>query len=102
MKTHPRLKWGSREAGSLKTTHNRLRGRSIRHTAIQYIGIFMSFDKEYPNRKDHRKKYYRSKAFDRSCRCHGGCPQCEGNRLYSDKKNRHAADEQIKEYKELS
>lgn len=40
----------------------------------------MSFDKNYPNRKDKRKPYHGSKAFDRSCRTGGNCPWCEGNR----------------------
>jgi hypothetical protein len=41
----------------------------------------MSFDKNYPNRKDHRRHYRRSKAFDRSCRNHGRCSWCESDRL---------------------
>lgn len=45
----------------------------------------MSFDKSYPNRKDHRKSYRGSKRFDRSCRNHGSCGYCEGNRKYSSK-----------------
>ena len=43
----------------------------------------MSFDNNYPNRKDKRKKYYRSKSFDRSCRPAGACPWCRQNRLIS-------------------
>ena len=46
----------------------------------------MSFDKNYPNRKDKRKVYYRSKSFDRTCRNHGSCPWCKGNRTFFDKK----------------
>lgn len=42
----------------------------------------MSFDKDYPNRKDIRKKYRKSKRFDRSCRNHGNCPYCRENRLH--------------------
>ena len=42
----------------------------------------MSFDNEYPNRKDHRKKYYNAKSFDRSCRNHGSCVHCIGSRLH--------------------
>lgn len=42
----------------------------------------MSFDTRYPNRKDHRAPYYGSKAFDRSCRCNGGCPYCAGSRQF--------------------
>lgn len=41
----------------------------------------MAFDTHYPNRKDKRKAYRKSKAFDRSCRNHGSCSYCENNRL---------------------
>lgn len=41
----------------------------------------MSFDTFYPNRKDHRKQYRKSKRFDRSCRNHGNCVWCKNNRL---------------------
>ncbi len=43
----------------------------------------MSFDKNYPNRKDHRRDYYhlRQRMF-RSCRPGGDCPWCERNRRY--------------------
>ena len=36
--------------------------------------------------KEKREPYYRSKLFDMSCRNHGGCPWCEGNRLFKFKK----------------
>lgn len=42
----------------------------------------MSFDNNYPNRKDHRKPYRKSAAFDRHCRPHGNCPYCEKGRLH--------------------
>jgi len=48
----------------------------------------MSFDKNYPNRKDKRKPYRKSKAFDTSCRNHGSCPYCKENRTFFDKKYR--------------
>lgn len=32
--------------------------------------------------KEHRKPYYGTKCFDRSCRCHGSCEWCKANRLY--------------------
>ncbi len=54
----------------------------------------MSFDKNYPNRKDKRKPYRKSKAFDKSCRCHGGCSWCEGNRTFFDKKYRIKSEEE--------
>ena len=46
----------------------------------------MSFDKQYPNRKDHRKKFYKAKAYDRSCRNHGACYYCKDNRMHHNKK----------------
>ena len=42
----------------------------------------MSFDTEYPQRKDRRKPYYKSKAVDRSCRPGGDCPYCSNGRLH--------------------
>ncbi len=46
----------------------------------------MSFDTEYPNRKDRRKPYRKSKRFDRSCRNHGSCPYCERGRKHKHKR----------------
>lgn len=46
----------------------------------------MSMDKAIESGKEHRKKYYGSKSIDKSCRCHGGCPFCLGNRMYKYKK----------------
>lgn len=45
-----------------------------------------------------RKPYRGSRAFDASCRCHGGCPWCEGNRRYSVNKRKLSADEQRRQY----
>lgn len=34
-----------------------------------------------------KKKYYRSRAISKSCRSHGGCPVCYGNKMHKhDKK----------------
>ena len=41
----------------------------------------MSFDKFYPNRKDHRKQYYGCRSFDSSCRSYGGCPYYTSSKL---------------------
>lgn len=46
----------------------------------------MSFDKDYPNRKDQRKPYHGSSKYDHSCRPHGSCPHCESNRAHRLKK----------------
>ena len=40
----------------------------------------MSLDKAIQYGKEKRKAYSGSKAIDRSCRNHGGCPWCEENR----------------------
>ncbi len=40
----------------------------------------MSLDKAIEYGKEHRKPYYKF-AGDRSCRPHGGCSWCRGNRL---------------------
>lgn len=46
----------------------------------------MALDKAIQSGKEHRKPYRRSKAFDRSCRNHGGCGWCEDNRTYQARK----------------
>jgi len=48
----------------------------------------MSLNKAIEHKKEHRKKYYGSKAFDSSCRPHGGCPTCEGNRKHKDERRK--------------
>jgi hypothetical protein len=40
----------------------------------------MGLEKAIKSGKEHRKPYSGSKAFDCSCRNHGGCPWCEENR----------------------
>lgn len=42
----------------------------------------MSLDKAIEHGKEHRKEYNGGKAIDKTCRNHGGCPWCEGNRKY--------------------
>lgn len=46
----------------------------------------MSLDKAINSGKEHRKPYRDSKKFDPSCRNHGGCEYCKGNRLFKFKK----------------
>ena len=58
----------------------------------------MSFNKNYPNRKDWRKPYRKAKACDSSCRNHGGCGYCESNRFHSATVRETKAEEQLKEY----
>lgn len=40
-------------------------------------------DKAILHKKEHRKQYTGCKAIDKSCRNHGDCPWCQGNRHYS-------------------
>jgi len=43
----------------------------------------MSLEKAIKSGKEHRKPYYKyCEQIDPSCRNHGGCPWCEGNRKY--------------------
>jgi len=45
----------------------------------------MSLDKGIKHGKEKRKPYKKSKAFDASCRNHGGCPYCESSRTRKSK-----------------
>jgi hypothetical protein len=62
----------------------------------------MSFDKAYPNRKDRRRQYHGSKAFDHTCRPGGSCPACQENRKHSGEKQELSAKEQLHADKEES
>ena len=42
----------------------------------------MSMYKAIEHGKEHRKQYRGSKSFDKTCRNHGGCDWCLGNRIY--------------------
>ena len=42
----------------------------------------MSLDKAIEHGKEHRKPYTGSKAFDHTCRNHGGCDWCKENRQH--------------------
>ena len=46
----------------------------------------MSLDKAILHNKEHRRQYYLPKSVDPSCRNHGSCPWCQGNRMYKHKK----------------
>ena len=48
--------------------------------------------------KEHRKPYYGSEAYSCSCRNHGGCPWCEGNRLYNTKRKLEQSNYSLKNY----
>ena len=63
------------------------------------MGGEMTLDKAIQHGKEKRKKYRKAKAVDHTCRNHGSCPYCEGNRLYKNKKREQIAGEKIKEQK---
>ena len=46
----------------------------------------MSLTKAIKHGKEKRKEYRKSKRFDKTFRNHGGCPYCEKNRTYKNKR----------------
>ena len=48
--------------------------------------------------RSYKKPYSGAKAFDSSCRCHGGCLYCHSNRMYNTMKRQMAADFELEEY----
>lgn len=57
----------------------------------------MSLNKAIETGKEHRKMYRGSKAIDRTCRNHGGCDWCLGNRIYKYKKEIEKTLDKLKE-----
>jgi hypothetical protein len=63
----------------------------------------MGFDKDYPNRKDKRKPYFKkAQLCDTSCRPNGGCMWCEGNRSYKNNKREAKLIEDLKDNNDLT
>jgi hypothetical protein len=58
----------------------------------------MSLEKAVEHKKEKRKPYRGSKVFDCTCRNHGSCSYCEGNRTLFDKKARLRVADQIDEW----
>ena len=44
----------------------------------------MSLAKAIQHKKEHRKEYHDSRAIDKTCRNHGSCRFCEGNRRHKE------------------
>jgi hypothetical protein len=57
----------------------------------------MSLDKAIKYGKERRKPYKGSKQWVKSCRNHGHCSICKGNRIFNFNKRKKNADEEIKE-----
>lgn len=55
----------------------------------------MSLDKAIKHGKEKRKPYYKSGRFDKTCRSHGGCPYCYGNKMHKHRKQMAKADMRI-------
>ena len=60
----------------------------------------MSLDKGIQSGREHRKEWRGSKNIDPSCRCHGGCGWCLGNRTHKYRKIKEGKDIELKEWKE--
>ena len=66
----------------------------------------MGLEKAIKHGKEHRKPFGKdygnfSKSIDMSCRNHGGCSWCEGNRTYRYRRDLKAALEEMKEFENL-
>lgn len=64
----------------------------------------MSFHKAIKSGKEHRVEYGTkgqpyAKAVDPTCRNHGSCTYCKGNRLYQKQKTEQESKSKLKEYK---
>jgi hypothetical protein len=51
----------------------------------------MSLDKAIASGKEYRKPYRKSKRFDATCRNHGSCAWCRGNRTHKTKRQEQEA-----------
>lgn len=60
--------------------------------------VGMSLDKSIQSGKEHRKPYKGSKASDATCRNHGSCERCYGNRIYKNEKRNLASEQRLKEF----
>ena len=58
----------------------------------------MSLKQGIEHGKEHREEYRGSKAFDKTCRNHGGCSWCEENRKYKYLKRQAAMEEAEDEF----
>ena len=57
----------------------------------------MSHDKAIESGKERRRQYMGAKSIDKSCRNHGGCPHCTGNRLHNFLRRKLHASQDIKD-----
>jgi len=50
--------------------------------SFDYILDELVCSRDYVNKKEWRRLYRKAKAIDRTCRNHGSCPRCKGDRLH--------------------
>ena len=60
----------------------------------------MSLDKAIQHKKERRKPYHGAQAVDATCRNHGSCQWCEGNRTYKFRKKEIQLESELEEYSE--
>lgn len=58
----------------------------------------MGLDKAIKHGREHRKPYRGAKAVDCTCRNHGSCAYCRGNRLYGRARSQEAAEARMELY----
>ena len=58
----------------------------------------MSLDKAIEHGHEHRRPYTGAKAIDKTCRNHGGCDWCRGNRTHKYKKKEERANREIESF----
>jgi len=58
----------------------------------------MSFDQSINHRKEHRKPYYDSRRWDRTCRNHGSCGWCYSNRLFSSTRSQFRVQDELEDW----
>ena len=61
----------------------------VGHTVNSLEVKIVSFDRYMG--KEHRQKFYGAKAIDSTCRNHGSCPYCSGNRQFKVTKQKQKA-----------
>jgi len=74
--------------------------------AVLYVKIValvnvvdMGLDKAIEQGKEHREPYRKAKAVNSTCRNHGSCPWCAGNRQINSRRKAQKTSEEIKQYR---
>ncbi len=62
----------------------------------------MGLEKAIASGKERRAEFRKAKAVDRTCRCHGGCRWCEGNRKHAVELAKQSADDALEDAMERS